>query len=159
MNALPDARRVLARLERLDGAGSAVGRSCSRTVEGEIALAEKRAEDARRAFLLASSAYPHPSSLMGLARVADQQRQWPQAAQAWQMVVDARGAVLRFGAPSDWALAHLHRARALRQAGDQEAARREYAAFAAVWRNADPSPLGEQARRELESLDRPPKRP
>jgi tetratricopeptide (TPR) repeat protein len=159
MNALPEARRVLARLERQDGAATAVGRSCLRTIEGEIALAEKRPEDARRAFLLASSAYPHPASLQGLARVEEHQRHWPAAAEAWQKVVEARGAVLRFSAPSDWAFAHLQRARALRAAGNLDEARREYGVFEALWRNADPSPLGDQARRELKSLDKPVKRP
>jgi tetratricopeptide (TPR) repeat protein len=159
MNALADARNVRARLERLDGASTAVGRSCLRTIEGEIALAEKRAGDARRAFVLASEAYPHPAALQGVARVEEHERRWPDAAQAWQKVIEARGAVLRFSAPPDWALAHLQRGRALKLAGEVDAARREYGIFATLWREAEPSPLAEQARRELETIDKPAKRP
>jgi hypothetical protein len=159
MNALADARNVRARLERLDSASSAVGRSCLRTIEGEIALAEKRPADARQAFVLASEAYPHPAALQGVARAEEHDRRWPSAAQAWQKVIDARGAMLRFGAPPDWPLAHLQRGRALRLSGDMDEARREYVTFSTLWREAEPSTLVEQVRRELESIDKPAKRP
>jgi len=153
MREIGEARRVLARLERVGtGASTVVRRSCLRTIEGEIALAEGRLDEAERAFTAADAAYPHPSSLLGLARVQEQRRRWPAAAQAWERVLRNRGDILRQGVPSDWVVAHLQLARAQTLGGNGEQARANYRRFDELWRNAEPSPLREQARLELQRL-------
>ena len=155
-----EARRVLSRLERVStGSATAVRRSCLRTIEGEIALAEGRLDDAERAFTAADASYPHPSSLLGLARVQEQRRRWPAAAEAWERVLRDRGDLLRQGVPSDWVVAHLQLGRALGQVGEVERARASYQRFAELWSNADPSPLREQARVELQRLGNSAPRP
>ena len=93
---------------------------------------------------------------MGLARVRQARKEWPAAADAWSQVIEARGDLVRFGVPADWPLAHLERGRALRQAGRIEDARGEYERFARLWRDAEPSPVLEQARREQQALAEPP---
>ncbi len=154
MGALREAREVLARLAGT-GAGGATGfnRSALRNLEGEIALAEGRASEAELAFVAAAAAHPFHASLLGLARTYERKKDWARAADGWQRVVDARGDVVAGGLPSDWCVAHLERARALRQAGDAEGARAAYARFAALWANAEPSRFTSEARRELQGLE------
>jgi eukaryotic-like serine/threonine-protein kinase len=153
MREVGEARRVLSRLQGVaSGSSTVVRRSCLRTIEGEIALAEGRLDEAERAFTAADAAYPHPSSLLGLARVQEQRRRWPAAAQAWERVLRNRGDILRQGVPSDWVVAHLQLGRALSQGGEVERARASYQRFDELWRNAEPSPLREQARVELQRL-------
>lgn len=160
MGRAPDARRVLVRLEQLSNPGPrGFWRACVEGLRGEIALAAGRPGEAEQAFSAAAAAYPHPSSAMGMARVQQSRKDWPRAADSWAKVIEARGDIVRSGVPSDWVLAHLERGRALRMSGRTDAARGEYERFARLWQDAEPSPLLEQAQRELRALAAPPKQP
>ena len=145
-----EARRVLSRLERVStGSATAVRRSCVRTIEGEIALAEGRLDEAERAFTAADASYPHPSSLLGLARVQEQRRRWPAAAEAWERVLRDRGDLLRQGVPSDWVVAHLQLGRALGQSARSSG--RGPATVASTSCGSKPIPLPCGSRRESSS--------
>ena len=153
MGQVREARAVRERLLGL-GAAQATGfsRSALRNLEGEIALAEGRVSEAELAFTAAAASHPYHAADLGLARVYQRRKDWTRAAAAWQKVIDAQGPVLAYGMPSDWCVAHLERARVLKQSGDVGQAREEYQRFATLWRNAEPGRLGEDARREMQAL-------
>lgn len=76
--------------------------------------------------------------------------QGQQAAAEFQKIVDHRGIVVNFPLA---ALAHLQLARAQAMTGDEQAARKSYQDFFALWKDADPEiPLLKQAKAEYATL-------
>jgi Tfp pilus assembly protein PilF/TolB-like protein len=156
MGEVADARGTLARLQNADASALSTGfiLSCIRNLEGEIALAEGRTNEANLAFSTATASYPQHASLVGAALVSERRGDWSAAADAWQGVLDANGDILRFGFPADWPLARVGRARALTQAGRLDEALEEYRSVQEFWKGADGNAIANQLRREAEALRR-----
>jgi hypothetical protein len=156
MGEVADARGTLARLQNADASALSTGfiLSCIRNLEGEIALAEGRTNEANLAFSTATASYPQHASLVGAALVSERKGDWSAAADAWQGVLDANGDILRFGFPADWPLARVGRARALTQAGRLDEALEEYRSVQEFWKGADGNAIANQLRREAEALRR-----
>ena len=135
---LARARRALARLESASpGHPSLFDRICILSLKGEIAAASGDGAEAARLFAAAWSEYPQPEAAMGQALALAAARDWANAARAWEQVLSARGLILRSGFGSEIALAYRGRAAALARAGDGPAARKSYAEFLRIWKEAD----------------------
>jgi tetratricopeptide (TPR) repeat protein len=149
--ALGDAAAAARAMERLRlRAGErpqAFPKACLALVEGELALARGRAQEAGERFAAAAASYSHYAAQVGLARALEALGRWRQAAEAWERVVASQGEVLRVGFPPDWALALRGAARAHCRAGDCARGLERLDALRAHWRDADDRPL----RRAIES--------
>jgi tetratricopeptide (TPR) repeat protein len=159
---LGDAGQLLAEMGDLDRARAALRwldsgdgpphtpfrRSYIHNVQGEIALSEGRADRAIPLFQEAVEDYPQYTSHLGLARAYAAKKDWRRAAEERQKVLDARGEILRFGFPADWALGHLELARVERRLGDAAASDGHYRAFLDLWKDAGDLPLRQRAVRE-----------
>ncbi|HEY7096127.1 MAG TPA: protein kinase [Terriglobales bacterium] len=132
---------------------SALNKSYLLKLTGEISLADGRTAEAVDNFLAASMTYPDIRSRCGLARAYVARREWPQAAQQWQQVVDAKGEILAGNnIPTDYVLAHLELARCLRAMNRDTEARLNYHEFLRLWRQGDELPIRRAAESELKKL-------
>jgi hypothetical protein len=125
------------------------------TLEGEIALLEGRAADAAAAFESAAGRFPNYETHEGLARVHERRREWSQARQRWQRVVESRGDILQVGFAADWTLAHLQLARACLNEGSLDCARAQYEIFLRLWRQGDDLAIRREAHAELRRIAPP----
>jgi serine/threonine protein kinase/DNA-binding winged helix-turn-helix (wHTH) protein/Tfp pilus assembly protein PilF len=99
----------------------------------------------------ASFSYLFPAYIRGLAHL--KAGHGPQAAAEFQKMLDHPGITLNFVTGG---LAHLQLGRAQIQSGSQEAARKSYEDFFALWKDADPgNPTMIQAKAEYEKLGKP----
>jgi serine/threonine protein kinase/tetratricopeptide (TPR) repeat protein len=147
------ARRVLRRLDSLRKAvPTSWNKSKFHDLEGEIALAEHKPEQAIASFLASVAEYPYFVSHIGLARAYEMQQEWSGANQEWQKVVRARGVLLQDGYPPDLVMAQLGLARTNRRLGNSPLARSNYTEFLRIWYDSDDLPIRRQAVRELAAL-------
>jgi tetratricopeptide (TPR) repeat protein len=148
MGDLGRARAALRWLESADGTPPALRRSYIHNLQAEIALAEGQAGRAIELFRGGAEDYPQYTSHLGLARAFEATRDWRRAVNERRRVLEARGEILRFGFPADWALGHLELARVERRLGDETAADGHYQAFLDLWKGAADLPLRQRAVRE-----------
>jgi tetratricopeptide (TPR) repeat protein len=149
MGDLGRARVVLRWLESGDGIPPTPFRkSYMHNLQAEIALAEGQADRAIEIFQRGAEDYPQYTSHLGLARAYGVRGDWRRAAEERRKVLEARGEILRFGFPADWALGHLELARVERRLGDETAAAEHYRAFLDLWKDAPDLPLRQRAVRE-----------
>ncbi|HVP44111.1 MAG TPA: protein kinase [Terriglobales bacterium] len=153
MGDLAAASAVLKNLERLAAdSPTNFNKSCLAHLKGEIQTAQGKPAEAVQSLRSDPARYPDYSFRLGLARAYQAQQDWSQAAAAWQQVLAAKGEILRDGFPADWVLGNLELARALRRQGNDQAARKQYQQFFAIWRDADDLPVRWQARREWQEM-------
>jgi tetratricopeptide (TPR) repeat protein len=149
MGALDRARVALRWLDSGDGPPhTPFRRSYIHNLLAEIALSEGQADRAIELFQEAAEDYGQYISHLGLARAYAAKKDWRRAAEERRRVLDARGEILRFGFPADWALGHLELARVERRLGDETAADGHYQAFLDLWKDAGDLPLRQRAVRE-----------
>jgi serine/threonine protein kinase/tetratricopeptide (TPR) repeat protein len=121
------ARRVLKRLDILrKTVPTSWNRSKFHDLEGEIALAERKPQQAIASFSASAAEYPYYVCHIGLARAYEMQQQWSGANQEWQKVVNARGVVLQDGYPPDLAMAQFGLTRTNRRLRNTPLARSDY---------------------------------
>jgi tetratricopeptide (TPR) repeat protein len=150
---IDQARRVL---RRLDDSRKSIptswNQSCFHNLEGEIALADAKPEEAENSFRVAAQESPLVFSHAGLARAYQAQKRWDLAAQEWEQVLRRKGEILQNEFPADLAYAHLQLARVYRQINNPDLARSHYEEVLRMWQHADELPLLKDAHRELERL-------
>jgi tetratricopeptide (TPR) repeat protein len=123
-------------------------------IQGEIALAENRLQEAAASFESAAGGYPRYEAHEGAARVYERRADWPRARQAWQRVIESRGHILQVGFAADWPLAHLQIARACRREGDSSCAAAQYTKFIKLWTHGDDLVARREAEAELRQIAR-----
>jgi tetratricopeptide (TPR) repeat protein len=149
MGDLGRARAALRWLESSDGPPhTPFRRAYIHNLLAEIALSKNQADRAIDLFQQAAEDYPQYTSHLGLARAYEARRDWRRAAEERRRVLDARGEILRYGFPADWALGHLELARVERRLGDETGADGHYQAFLDLWKDAGDLPLRQRAVRE-----------
>jgi eukaryotic-like serine/threonine-protein kinase len=151
-----DAARMAGKLSRLSPQDTILQRYIVPTVEAAIALDSKQYQKAiqmlevtapyERSGFSFSSLYP--AYVRGLAYL--EAKQAPEASEEFRKLLEQRGIVQNsvLGA-----LTHLQLARTGAMAGDLAVARKEYAEFLELWKNADPNlPILRQAKLEYAGL-------
>jgi tetratricopeptide (TPR) repeat protein/predicted Ser/Thr protein kinase len=123
-------------------------------LQGEIAFAEGRLQEAAASFESAAGGYPRYEAHEGAARVYERQSDWNGARQAWQRVIETRGHILQVGFAGDWPLAHLQMARACRRQEDLNCATAQYEKFIKLWAHGDDLTARREAEAELRQIAR-----
>jgi tetratricopeptide (TPR) repeat protein len=134
------------------GALTAWSRRSVAAVEGEIALAENRPQQAVASFVAAQAAYPQASGHEELALAYEALRDSQNASLHWEQLIETRGEILREGFPAFLPLAELQLARLQRKAGQLESARNHYESVLAQWQQSDDLPQKRQAISELKEI-------
>jgi len=146
---LAKARRVLRQIDDSRKAfPSSWNDSSFHNMEGEIALADGKLEQAEIAFATAVQVYSNVLSPLGLGLAHQSQRRWDVSAREFEKVISRRGEILQNEYPPDLVIAHLQLARAYRQMHRPDAARAHYEQILHMWEHADDLPVLREARRE-----------
>jgi tetratricopeptide (TPR) repeat protein len=143
-------------LHRLDNSRKSVptswNQSCFYNLQGEIAMATARPQEAESSFMAAAHEYPQFFPHIGLARLQQARKRWDLAAREWEQVISRKGEILQNDFPPELAYAHLELAANYRLLDKSDLARTHYEEVLRMWQHADELPVLKHAHRELQSL-------
>lgn len=143
-------------LRRLDNSRKSVptlwNQSCFHNLQGEIAMATAKPQEAESSFMAAAHEYPQFFPHVGLARLQQAGKHWDLAAREWEQVISRKGEILQDDFPPELAYAQLELAADYRLLGNSDLARTHYEEVLQMWQHADELPALKHAQRELQSL-------
>lgn len=132
------AKKVLAALAKFrEEHPSGFLESCYYNLDGILQLAQNHADASIESERKSSVFFPLYSAYLGLGQALAANRDWNDAAHAYEKYLSFEGEILHDDSPAEWVLAHLALARALARAGKPDDARKYYDQFLQLWAGAD----------------------